>query len=78
MPWSDFEDRALGKQSLRSVFLWFFVSLLLLVADILVLIYRLFGTHRFPWSNVPLLALLGTVCFLNAREIYRRRYQQKT
>jgi hypothetical protein len=78
MPWSDFEDRALEKQSLRLVFLWFFVSLLLLVADILVLIYMVFGTHRFPWSNVPVLALFGTLCFLYGREIYRRRDQQKT
>jgi hypothetical protein len=77
MPYGDFEDRELDKQSLRSVFLGFLISLLLLVTDILVWIY-MFRTRRIPWSNVPALAVPGSLCFLFGRTIYRRRFQRKT
>ena len=78
MPCPDFDGRELDKESPRLVFLGFFVSLFLLIMDILMWIYTGSRTHRFPLSNVPSLAVLGILCFLFGRTIYRGRHQQKS
>jgi len=74
MPWRSLDDRVLEKQPLRSVFVWFLVSLFLLGADADLVVYLGFRFHRFPWSNLPVLAVLGIMSFRFALVIHRRRH----
>lgn len=64
--------RVLENQSLRSVFLWLLVSLFVLGADAALAMYQFFHLHRFNWSDLALLALLGINSCRLARIVYRR------
>jgi hypothetical protein len=66
------EDRVLAHQSERKLFLWLLASLFLFGAVVSVTIYQDFRFHRFDWTDLPVLALLGTYCFRIARIVYRR------
>jgi hypothetical protein len=64
--------RTLENLSLRSVFLWLLPLLFLLGADTAIMAYLIFHLHRFNWSVVFNLAVIGLLCFRCARLIYRR------
>ena len=66
------EDRVLEHQSERMVFLCLLASLFLLGAVVSITIYQDFRFHRFDWTDLPVLALLGIYCFRMARVVYRR------
>ncbi len=65
------DDRVLERQSVRKVFLWLLASLFLLGANASLAIHQAFRLHRFDWSNIPVIAVLGIICFRYARIIYR-------
>jgi hypothetical protein len=66
------DDRVLEHQSIRKVFVWLLASLFVLGADVSLTIYQVFRFHRFDWSNLPVFAVLGMICFRYARMVYRR------
>jgi len=66
------EDRLLEHQSERKVFLWLLASLFVFGAVVAITIYQDFRFHRFDWTDLPVLAGLGTYCVRIARVIYRR------
>jgi hypothetical protein len=65
------DARVLEGMSLRSVFLWLLVSVVLLCMDTAVTIYDVFHLHRVSWLIVSNLALFGVLAFRFARIIYR-------
>jgi hypothetical protein len=66
------DERVLEHQSVRKVFLWLLASLFVLGADASLAIYQAVRLHRFDWSNLPVFAVLGIICFRYSRIIYRR------
>jgi hypothetical protein len=66
------DDRVLEHLSVRTVFLCVLVSLFMLGADLSIVVYQAFRSHRFDWADLPILALLGIFCFRYARIVYRR------
>jgi hypothetical protein len=64
--------RILENQSLRSVFLWLLPLIFLLGADTAITAYQIFHLHRFNWSIIFNLPVVGLISFRYARIIYRR------
>jgi hypothetical protein len=64
--------RALENQSVRSVFLCLLPLLFLLGAYTAITAYSIFHLHRFNWSVLFNLPVIGVLCFRCARLIYRR------
>jgi hypothetical protein len=64
--------RALEDQSLRSVFLWLLPLLFLLGADTSITAYLILHLHRFNWSIIFNLPVVGLLAFRYARIIYRQ------
>ena len=65
------EARIRESMSLRSIFIWLLVSLLLLGAEIALTAYDLFQFHRVSWPIVMNMAVFGLIAFRYARIIYR-------
>jgi hypothetical protein len=66
------DERALEHSSVRNLFLRLLASLFVVGALVYMTIYQAFRSHRFDWTILPALALLGFGCFRIARIVYRR------
>jgi hypothetical protein len=66
------DERVVEHQSVRKMFVWMLISLLVLGADASLEIYQAVRLHRFDWSNLPVFIVLGIICFRYSRIIYRR------
>lgn len=65
------DERVMEHQSLRSVFVWLALALLLLGGQITIIVYQIFH-HRFDWTNLPGVVALSLLCFFYSRAFYRK------
>jgi hypothetical protein len=68
----DWDSRILEHQSLRSVFVWLVVVLILSGADAAIVSYGLFRHSRVDWPVVLNLVLFVVIASRSIRLIYRR------
>lgn len=68
----DRDARVLETQSVRSVFLGLVILLFILGVNVGMAMYILIRLHRAIWLGLPVLIVLGILCFRSARIVYSR------